>query len=138
MSAYASLSDGPPTGRLTQDVDPPGLESLASFTASAVTTKRGDNPTEVSPAKKLGATATKTQQSPTSAREVSRVEASRHTNIATSKVSLQNAKRSLTAARATVQILEAQRKKADEAAKQAETPLREAEKQSRQVQERLE
>lgn len=128
MSAYASLSDGPPPGRLTRDIDPPGFESFASFNHSVLS---GERPQLSS---SQGAS---TKAQPKTASELRRVEASRQTKIAAARVSLQNAKRSLTAARATAQNLEAQRKKADAAAKEAEKHRREAEKQSREVQERL-
>jgi hypothetical protein len=35
ISAYASRADGPRPGRLTNDVDPPGFESLAGFVPGA-------------------------------------------------------------------------------------------------------
>ena len=47
MSAYASLPDGPRPGRLTQDVDPPGFESLGSFTPAT------SSPRKVEPAAML-------------------------------------------------------------------------------------
>ena len=100
MSAYASISDGPTPGRLTHDVDPPGFESFASFIPSAGTTKRTEKPAEVSRSKKSGGAATKARQEATRAGEVSRLEESRQAGIAAAKVSLQNAKKSLTAARA--------------------------------------
>src|SRR5215203_2048709 len=37
LSAYALLPDGPTPGRLTQDVDPPSFESLASLMSGAGT-----------------------------------------------------------------------------------------------------
>src|SRR2546423_13859653 len=40
LSAYTSLSDGPTVGRLTEDIDPPGFDSLGSFSPSARITKR--------------------------------------------------------------------------------------------------
>src|SRR5947208_15486410 len=40
VSAYTSLSDGPSLGRLTEDIDPPGFDSLGSFAPSAGMTKR--------------------------------------------------------------------------------------------------
>src|SRR6266542_1528704 len=143
MSAYASLSDGPTPGRLTQDVDPPGFESFASFIPSAGTTKRTEQPTKVSPSTKSGAKSTKARQKATAASEVKRlaesrqIEESRQAKIVAAKVSLQNAKKSLTAARARAQNLEAQRKKVDAAAKEAEQQRREAEKQSREAEERF-
>ena len=106
MSAFASLSDGPTPGRLTQDVDPPGFESLSSFIPAP-------------------ATATpKPQQKETAARQL---EATRQTRIAAAKLSLQAAKRLLVDARARAQSLEATQKKAYAEAKQAEKQLRDAE-----------
>jgi hypothetical protein len=137
MSAYESLSDGPTPGRLTQDVDPPGFESFASFIPSTGTTKRPEEPAQVSRSKKSGGASTKTLQEATRAREASRLEASRQARIAAAKASLQNAKKSLTAARAKAQSLEATKKKADAVAKEAEKRLREAEKQSREAEERF-
>ena len=127
MSAYASTSDGPTPGRLTQDVDPPGFESFASFVPSAGTTKRTEKPASVSLSKKAAGAATKTRQEATRAGESSRLEASRQARIAAAKISLQNAKKSLTAARTRAQSLEATKKKADAAAKDAEKQRREAE-----------
>ena len=42
ISAYASTSDGPTAGRLTQDVDP-GFESFASFIPRPLQQKRGSS-----------------------------------------------------------------------------------------------
>src|ERR1051325_6021838 len=39
MSTYALLPDGPTPGRLTNDVDPPSFESLASLMSGGATTK---------------------------------------------------------------------------------------------------
>src|SRR3989440_9526401 len=52
VSAYTSLSDGPSLGRLTEDIDPPGFDSLGSFAPSAGITKRAAKPPHVSPPKK--------------------------------------------------------------------------------------
>src|SRR5205085_7716594 len=52
LSVATSLSDRPTLGRLTEDIDPPGFDSLGSFTPSAGITKRAAEPLRVSPAKK--------------------------------------------------------------------------------------
>lgn len=111
ISAYASLSDGPTPGRLSQDVDPPGFESLASFVPSAGTTK-------------VTATATK---KPTAASDARQLEQTRQVKIAAAKVSLQAAKKALADARVRVQSLETAKKTAYADVKQAEKQLREAE-----------
>lgn len=106
ISAHASVSDGPALGRLTQDVDPPGFESLASFVLGAKAVKP-----------------TKAQQ-PVDER---RLEQDRQTRLAAAKVSLQTAKKSLAAAQAKTQSLEGVQKKVQAEAKQAEKQFREAE-----------
>jgi hypothetical protein len=111
LSAYASVADGPRLGRLTQDVDPPGFESLASFVPHA------------------GAPAltAKPQRKAEPAGNVHLLEEKRQTKIAAAKVSLQQAKTSLTEARARAKSVEAAQKKADAEAKEAEKHKREAE-----------
>src|SRR5260370_1505792 len=66
LSAYTSRSDGPSLGRLTEDIDPPGFDSLGSFTPSAGITKRAAEPLHVSPSKKA-ATASSSAQEPCAA-----------------------------------------------------------------------
>lgn len=102
LSAYASVPDGPRPGRLTQDVDPPGFESLASFVPS--------------PARK-----------PDTASDARKLEQTRQARIAEAKALLQEAKSAVTEARATAKELEAEQKKASAEAKEAEKVRREAE-----------
>ena len=104
MSAYASLPDGPSAGRLTHDVDPPGFESLSSFTPAT------SSPRKVEPAA-----------------DVVQLKETRQASIAAAKALLQEAKRSLTDARARAPSLEATQKKASAEAKEAEKHRREAE-----------
>ena len=98
LSAYALLPDGPTPGRLTNDVDPPSFESLASLMS-------GGKSTEPAPARKKAiiADARKIQQA----------------KIAAAKASLQDAKRLLAGTRAKAQSLEATLKKAKAEAKEA-------------------
>jgi hypothetical protein len=121
ISAYAARSDAPRAGRLTEDVDPPGFELFGSSLPSAVRS--------VPPAVAGGSTSAKQKQTnrpaPASGIDL------RKTKIAAARVSLQDAKKSLTQARARAQSLETAQKKAD-------TQVQEAEKQKRDAELRLE
>lgn len=108
MSALASFSDGPTPGRLSQDVDPPGFESLASFVPASRPTK----PTE---------------EKATTTRAARQIDETRQVRIAAAKVSLQAARKALADARARAQSLESAQKKAHAEAKEAEKRRREAE-----------
>ena len=111
MSAYALLPDGPTPGRLTNDVDPPSFESLASLMSGS----RPIRHIEEVPAKK------------TPADNVRQIKEFRQAKIAEAKASLQDAKKSLTAARAKAESLESAQKKASAEAKEAEKQRRDAE-----------
>lgn len=121
LSAYALLPDGPAPGRLTHDVDPPNFESLALLMSGA-------GPTEaITPSRKSGGAAASARQKAASAGEVRRIEEFRQKRIAAAKAALQDAKKSLTDARAKVQSLEAAQKKANAQLKDAEKHKRQAE-----------
>jgi len=137
ISVYASRSDGPPLGRLTNDVDPPGFESLASFVpgmksspTAVATGSTSANRKQKHPPATAGGTDLMT---PDARRKVAaddnvrRVKEARKAKTAAARVSLQNAKRSLTAARAKAQTLEAAQKKADADAKKTEKHARDLE-----------
>ena len=111
LEALSALSDGPTLGRLSQDVDPPGFESLASFIPSAGTKK--PPATTANDARKIEATRQR--------------EETRQVKIATAKFALQAAKKALADARVRVQSLEGAKKTAHADVKQAEKQLREAE-----------
>jgi DNA repair exonuclease SbcCD ATPase subunit len=112
LSAYALLPDGPTPGRLTNDVDPPSFESLASLMSSG-------GSIAAAPAK------SKSTQKAAIIADVRKIQQAK---IAAAKASLQDAKRSLTEARAKAQSLEATQKKANAEAKESEKQRREAEK----------
>lgn len=128
LEAISALADGPTLGRLTQDIDPPGFESLASFmagTGTATAAKASAKPARISKgAVSAGPTS---QQQVAAAREAQRLEEMRQAKIAAAKIILQAAKKSLVDARAHAQTLESVRKKVNAEAKQAEKQLREAE-----------
>lgn len=112
MSAHALHSDGPTPGRLTQDLDPPSFDSLASLMSGV--TEEIDEPI------------TSARKSTTGA-NVRRLEEARRAKIADAKVTLQDAKKSLSEARARVQSLESTQKTANAEVKEAEKYRREAE-----------
>jgi hypothetical protein len=123
ISAYASRSDGPHAGRLTNDVDPPGFESLASFVPGA---KKQEAVGRRQSADNRKQTAGRIQQAG-GGRQVNQLKEARKAKIAAARVSLQDAKRSATAARARAQSLEAAQKKADAEAKKTEKHARDLE-----------
>ena len=129
LSAYTSLSNGPSLGRLTEDIDPPGFDSLGSFTPSAGITKRAAEPLHVSSSKKAVTASSKAQEA---AAEASR-QKERQARINGAKASLQQARRSLTAARAAVKSLEGAQKKAEVTAREAAQNKREAEERFRKA-----
>lgn len=112
MSAHGLLPDGPTPGRLTQDLNPPSFDSLASLMSGAATTEE----VEDAPVRKSTAT-----------NNVRRLEEARRARIADAKVTLQDAKRSLNEARARAQNLESVQKKAKAETKEAEKNRRDAE-----------
>jgi hypothetical protein len=114
LSAYALLPDGPTPGRLTQDVDPPSFELLASLISGDATS----GPIEPT-ARTKSVTKSKTLASDT--RQI------RQAQIAEAKVLLQEAKKALADARAKAQSAEAAQKKANADAKETEKYKRAAE-----------
>ena len=123
LSVTTSISDRPTLGRLTHDIDPPGFDSLGSFTPSTGLTKRAAEPPHVSPAKKAVTASSKTQEA---AVETSR-QKERQARTNSAKASLQQARKLLTAARAAARSLEVAQKKAEATAKEAAQNKREAE-----------
>lgn len=125
ISAYALLPGGPTLGRLTYDVDPPSFESLASLMSGRGAPDHDDNASARS--RKSGGAVASTRQKSATTGEVRRLEEFRQAKIAAAKTALQEAKRSLTDARARSQNLEAAQKKTNAEVKSAEKSRREAE-----------
>jgi len=124
MSAYASLPDAPSPGRLTHDVDPPGFESLAPLIPGAGMRERTEEPARVTHSQKSVSAVTNRRRK---AAPDGDVEETRQARIAAAKVSQQDAKRVLIAARARAQSAQAAQKKADADTKEAEKHRRAAE-----------
>jgi hypothetical protein len=140
VSAYATPSDGPTPGRLTQDVDPPGFGSLASLISGTGTTKRNDDLTRVTSSQtSRGAEAKMRPSTPPAddAQKVRQAEEARRAGIAAARLTLQEARRSLTEAKSRAQRLEAAHKKAYADVKDADAEARQAEKRVREAEERF-
>jgi hypothetical protein len=140
LSAYATPGDSPTPGRLTQDVEPPGFGSLASFISSTGTTSRNHELRKTTPSQKTVGASTKSGQTSLpvgDARKVPKPEETRRAKIAAAKLSLQEAKKSLTEARSNAQRLEAAQKKAYAEAKEADAEARQAEKKMREAEDRF-
>src|SRR5438445_13830936 len=88
LSDATSLSDHPTLGRLTEDIDPPGFDTLGSFTPSTGITKRAAEPLHVSPSKK--AASSKAQEAGAEAEANRREE--RQVRISRAKAALQQAR----------------------------------------------
>ena len=114
LSAYALLPDGPTPGRLTQDVDPPSFELLASLISGGATSAPVEPPAR-------SKSVTKSKAATADARQI------RQAKIAEAKVLLQEAKKSLADARARAQSSEATQKNANADAKETEKQKRAAE-----------
>lgn len=127
MSAYASLTDGPRPGRLTQDVDPPGFESLAGLVASGAGTRATAPP-------KVDHAATSVGPKIASVNERRQLQEERQARIAAAKVSFKEAKSVLSEVRIRAQRTEAAQKRANAEAKEAEKQRREAEERLKKAQ----
>jgi hypothetical protein len=126
MSAYASLPDDLAPGRLTQDVDPPGFDSLASSFSGVTMPARTKEPARVIPFRKDTA-ATNAPRNAVPSGEARQIEKARQAEIATAKASLQEARRVLVKVQARARNAEAAQKKANADAKEKEKLRREAE-----------
>ena len=134
ISAYEVLPDGAASGRLTEDIDAPGFESLAGFTARANKAPERQGSSMKAAASKVPSSKDK---APSTKYENKTAEKARQARLAIAKASLQEAKKSLSEAQARAQRLETATKKADAAAKDTEKQRRETEQALRQTQVRL-
>jgi len=121
LSSYAGVEGGPTPGHLTQDVDPPGFETLASMIPIGRTAKANQDITSNKTSQKAASKARSDVQ------KNRQLEATRQAKIAAAKLSLQTAKKSLAEDRAELQRLESAQKKASAEAQNAQKHRREAE-----------
>jgi hypothetical protein len=123
LSTYGALPDGPPAGRLTDDVDPPGFESLAALVPRIGHGKDASSPSRVlnfQPDRRPKRAAKKSQ-------DPAQAEEERKARAEAAKAALQEAERALREARKAAQDAESALKKAAARAKEAEKNKAEAE-----------
>lgn len=123
LSVATSLSERTTPGRLTHDIDPPGFDSLGSFAPAAGTSRRAAEPLHVGSAKKA---VTPSREAKEAAADASRLK-DRQARINAAKALLQQARKSLTVARAAARSLEGAQKKAEATVKEAAKQKAEAE-----------
>ncbi len=127
LSAYASLPDNNlAPSRLTQDVDPPGFDTLVSSVSGATMPARTKEAARVIPFRKDTA-ATNAPRKAVPSGDARQIEKTRQAKIAVAKASLQEARRVLVKAQARAQNAEVAQKKANADAKEKEKQRREAE-----------
>ena len=120
LSVYGGLADAPPSGRLTDDVDPPGFETLASLVPTVGRSSRGDEPTRILPFQQQARKKTGQKSAGTGSRDPRRQEEERRARLAAAKAAVAGAESALRDARRTGQQAEAVLKKAAARAKEAE------------------
>jgi hypothetical protein len=123
LSAYGTADHAPPVGRLVDEVDPPGFETLAALVPNAGASSGGTAPSRVlqfqhhAPAPKRKAGEDKEE----------RREEERRAKLAAAKAAVQDADENLRHARSTAQEAQSALKKAAATAKDTEQAMIEAE-----------
>ena len=135
LSSHSSLADGPTPGRLTQDVDPPGFESLTAMMPGTSSAKRIEESKRVASSPKPDKVPKVRVEA--DAQKKRKVEEARQVRIAAAKDSVQDAKKLLTEARTKLQKLEASQKKVYAETKTADAELKQAERELRSAEVRF-
>jgi hypothetical protein len=127
LATYGSLPDAPRAGRLVDDVDPPGFETLAALVPRIGDAHHaGSAPTRVLPFAHQAAKPARRKES--AAEEAKRREEERKAQVAAAKAAVQEAERELRDAKKTAEQAEATLKKAALRAKEADRQRAELEK----------
>jgi DNA repair exonuclease SbcCD ATPase subunit len=129
LEALASIGvvpGGPEPGRLADEVDPPGFETLAALVPSSERAERGDAPTRVLTFQQAQANKP-ARGKPKSEDDERRQAEERKARLAAAKAQAEDAERALKDARATAQQAQADLKKAAAYAKDTEQEMIEAE-----------
>ncbi|HEY7188007.1 MAG TPA: hypothetical protein VH436_15740 [Vicinamibacterales bacterium] len=127
LASIGIVEGGPQPGRLSDEVDPPGFETLAALVPSSDRSERGDAPTRVLTFRQEAPTHKPAKGKPTSEDEEKRRAEERKAAIAAANAAAQEAERALREARATAQQAQSDLKKAAARAKDTEQEMIEAE-----------
>jgi hypothetical protein len=119
LSTYGALPDAPRAGRLTDDVAPPGFETLAALVPRVGQAREHDGPTHVLPFRQE-TQASKARAPRDSDDEERRREEERQAEVAAARAAVQEGERTLRDARKAAEQAEGALKKAATLAKEAE------------------
>lgn len=130
LSTYGSFPEAPRAGRLTDDVDPPGFETLAALVPRVGGSGRATGPSHVIPFQQK-TRAPKPRKSASPEENARREGEERRARAAAARARVQEAQRMLREARTDAQ-------RAEEALKKAAARAKEAEQDKAQIEQRLE
>jgi hypothetical protein len=126
LSAYGTIANAPRAGRLVDEVEPPGFETLAALVPNAGGSAGGDAPSRVLQFQQH-APAPAPARRRTAGDSEARREEERHAKLAAAKAAVEEADRNLREARSTAQEAQTSLKKAAANAKDTEQAMIEAE-----------
>jgi hypothetical protein len=127
LSAYGSIPDAPRPGRLVDDVDPPGFETLAALVPSGGSASGSDAPSKVLSFRQVPQSPKRSPRRATGEDDEERREEERKVRLAAAKAAVQEADRALRDAKSVAQQAQAALKKAAADAKDTEKAMVEAE-----------
>jgi hypothetical protein len=134
LSTYGSLPDAPRAGRLTDDVEAPGFETLAALVPTLTGAGRGAGPSRVIPFQEKKKPKPPRRKG-TAEEEAQRADEERKARLAAVKDAIKEARQALSDARKTAQQAEATLKKAAARAKEADQKKSDAERRLEQANE---
>jgi hypothetical protein len=127
LSAYGTLPNAPPAGRLVDEVDPPGFETLAALVPHGRSPRGADTPSRVLRFQQSTRPARASSRRAPSEKDEQRREEERQARLAAAKAAAQEADRTLREARTSAQKAQAELKKAAGQAKDTEKAMVDAE-----------
>jgi hypothetical protein len=131
LSTYGALPDAPRGGRLTDDVDPPGFETLAALVPRIGKSSGGSGPSRVIPFQHKARPPRPARKKSSTEDDARREAAERKERLAAARALVQESERTLRDARRDAQ-------KAEEALKKAAARAKESEKEKSEAEKRLE
>ena len=131
LSTYGALPDAPRGGRLTDDVEPPGFETLAALVPRIGKSSGGTGPSRVIPFQHKVKPPKPAKKNTSGEEDARREAAERKERLAAARALVQDAERTLRDARRDAQ-------RAEEALKKAAARAKETEKEKAEAEQRLE
>jgi hypothetical protein len=128
LSAYGTLPNAPPAGRLVDEVDPPGFETLAALVPHGQSPRDVDVPSRLLRFQQTTRRSKSSSRRPPSEKDETRQEEERRARLAAAKAAAQGVDRALREARTVAQEAQAALKKAAGRAKDTEKAMVDAER----------